>query len=64
VPLVQRFRGLPREDVPQRLLVTDLHAENVLAARRGVQLWLFARTVQESVNLPWLRPVLQRSAPR
>jgi len=28
------FRRLPREDVPSRLLVTDLHAENVLAARR------------------------------
>jgi streptomycin 6-kinase len=108
------FRGLPREDVPQRLLVTDLHAENVLAAQREpwliidpkpyvgdpaydvlqhmlncrdrmladpralarrmadlagldaerVQLWLFARVVQESVSLPWLRPVAPRLAPR
>ncbi|MHA6620417.1 aminoglycoside phosphotransferase family protein [Pseudonocardia sp. DLS-67] len=29
-----------------------------------VQLWLFARTVQESVNLPWLRPVVRRLAPQ
>ena len=28
------------------------------------QLWLFARVVQESVNLPWLRPVVPRLAPR
>jgi streptomycin 6-kinase len=111
---LELFRGLPREDVPQRLLVTDLHAENVLAAQREpwliidpkpyvgdpaydvlqhmtncrdrlltdpralarrmadlagldaerVQLWLFARVVQESVNLPWLRPVVPRLAPR
>jgi streptomycin 6-kinase len=32
---VELFRGLPREDVPQRLLVTDLHAGNVLAAKRA-----------------------------
>jgi streptomycin 6-kinase len=28
------FRALPRDDVPPRLLPTDLHAENVLSARR------------------------------
>jgi streptomycin 6-kinase len=111
---VELFRALPREDVPQRLLVTDLHAENVLAARREpwlvidpkpyvgdpaydvlqhmlncrerllvdprglarrmaaltgldperVGLWLFARAVQESMNIPWIRPVVQRLAPR
>jgi streptomycin 6-kinase len=108
------FRGLPRAGVPQRLLVTDLHAENVLAAQREpwliidpkpyvgdpaydvlqhmlncrdrlvadprglarrmadlagldrerVQPWLFARTVQESMNVPWLRPVVPELAPR
>ena len=107
------FRGLPRADVPQWLLVTDLHAENVLAAQREpwliidpkpyvgdpaydvlqhmlncrdrlvadpralarrmadlagldaerVQLWLFARVVQESVNMPWLRQVAPLLAP-
>lgn len=31
---MELFRGLPREDVPPQLLVTDLHAENVLAAQR------------------------------
>ncbi|GAA5123763.1 aminoglycoside phosphotransferase family protein [Pseudonocardia adelaidensis] len=111
---VELFRGLPREDVPHRLLVTDLHAENVLAAQREpwliidpkpyvgdpaydvlqhvlncrdrlladpralagrmadlagldgerVQLWLFARVVQESMNMPWLREVVPRLAPR
>jgi streptomycin 6-kinase len=111
---VELFRGLPRADVPQRLLVTDLHAENVLAAQREpwliidpkpyvgdpaydvlqhmlncrdrlfadpralarrmadlagldaerVQLWLFARVVQQSVTIPWLRPLVPRLAPR
>jgi streptomycin 6-kinase len=111
---VELFRGLPREDVPQRLLVTDLHAENVLAAQREpwlvidpkpyvgdpaydvlqhmlncrerlladpralasrmadlvgldadrVHLWLFARAVQESINIPWIRPVVRQLAPR
>jgi streptomycin 6-kinase len=31
---MELFRGLPREDVPPRMLVTDLHAENVLSAQR------------------------------
>lgn len=111
---VELFRELPRQDVPERLLVTDLHAENVLAAQREpwlvvdpkpyvgdpaydvlqhmlncrdrllaepralarrmadltgldagrVQLWLFARAVQESVHMPWLRPVVPVLAPR
>jgi streptomycin 6-kinase len=111
---MELFRNLPREDVPRRLLVTDLHADNVLAALREpwllidpkpylgdpaydvlqhmlncrerlvadpgalarrmadlagldaerVQLWLFARTVQESVGMPWLRPVVPLLAPR
>jgi streptomycin 6-kinase len=111
---MELFRGLPREDVPQRLLVTDLHAGNVLASRREpwllidpkpyvgdpaydvlqhmlncndrlladprglarrmaelagldaerVQLWLFARAVQECVDQPWLRPVVPQLAPR
>ena len=29
------FRGLPRDDVPAVLLPTDMHAGNVLAARRA-----------------------------
>jgi streptomycin 6-kinase len=29
-----------------------------------VQLWLFARTVQESIDEPWLRPLVPRLAPR
>jgi hypothetical protein len=29
-----------------------------------VQLWLFARVVQESMNMPWLRQVVPRLAPR
>ncbi len=111
---MELFRGLPRDDVPQRLLVTDLHAGNVLAARREpwllidpkpyvgdpaydvlqhmlnckerlladphglarrmaelagldterVQLWLFARAVQECVDQPWLREVVPQLAPR
>ena len=111
---LELFRGLPRENVPQRLLVTDLHADNVVAALREpwliidpkpyvgdpaydvlqhmlncrdrllddpralarrmadlagldaerVQLWLFARAVQESMNIPWLRPAVARLAPR
>jgi streptomycin 6-kinase len=111
---MELFRGLPREDVPLRLLATDLHAENVLAAQRApwliidpkpyvgdpaydvlqhmlncpdrllsdpqglarrmagltcldperVQLWLFARAVQESIDQPWLRPLVPRLAPR
>jgi streptomycin 6-kinase len=111
---MELFRGLPREDVPQRLLVTDLHAENVLAAERApwlvidpkpyvgdpaydvlqhmvncrhrlltdprglarrmadlagldagrVELWLFARVVQECLDLPWLRPAVPLLAPR
>lgn len=111
---VELFRGLPREDVPPRMLVTDLHAENVLAAQREpwvvidpkpyvgdpaydvgqhmlncrdrltadpralarrmaalagldaerVERWLFARVVQESIELPWLRPVVPLLAPR
>ncbi|MGH8964412.1 MAG: aminoglycoside phosphotransferase family protein [Actinomycetes bacterium] len=110
---MELFRGLPRADTPQKLLVTDLHAENVLAAQREpwllidpkpyvgdpaydvlqhmlncndrlladprglasrladlagldaerVQLWLFARTVQESVTQPWLRPLPPQLAP-
>lgn len=35
---VELLRGLPREDVPPRMLVTDLHAENVLSAQR--ERWL------------------------
>jgi streptomycin 6-kinase len=31
---VALFRALPRDDIPQVLLATDLHAGNVLAARR------------------------------
>ncbi|HYH29342.1 MAG TPA: aminoglycoside phosphotransferase family protein [Pseudonocardia sp.] len=111
---VELFRGLSREDVPQRLLATDLHADNVLAAQREpwlvidpkpyvgdpaydvlqhmlncperlqtaprelarrmaglagldaerVQTWLFARAVQECVDMPWLREVVPRLAPR
>jgi streptomycin 6-kinase len=111
---IELFRGLPREDVPRRLLVTDLHAENVLAAQREpwlvidpkpyvgdtaydvlqhmtncrdrlladprelarrmadlagldaerVQLWLFARAVQESIGMPWLRSVVPLLAPQ
>jgi streptomycin 6-kinase len=110
---MELFRGLPRDDVAPQLLVTDLHAENVLAAQREpwlvidpkpyvgdpaydvlqhilncrdrltsepralarrmaglagldaerVELWLFARVVQESIELPWLRPVVPLLAP-
>jgi len=108
------FRGLPREDVAPRVLVTDLHADNVLSAERApwlvidpkpyvgdpaydvlqhmlncrdrlladprglarrmadlagldaerVELWLFARVVQECLDLPWLRPAVPLLAPR
>lgn len=104
---MELYRGLPREPGPGLLLVSDLHAENVLAAQREpwlvidpkpyigdpaydltqhalncrerlvadplgladrlaalvdldarhVRRWLFARCVQECLEMPWLRPV-------
>jgi len=104
---MQLHRGLAREDGTAVLLAADLHAGNVLAARRApwlmidpkphvgdptydvlqhllncrrrltadpggladrmaglldldparLRLWLFARCVQECLQLPWLRPV-------
>jgi len=107
------FRELPGTAASQALLCTDLHADNILAARRApwlvidpkpyvgdpaydvlqhmlccedrlaadpaglagrmarlagldpgrVRLWLFARSVQESVGSPMLRQVAQQLAP-
>jgi streptomycin 6-kinase len=107
------FRGLPCAADTQMLLVTDLHAGNILAARREpwlvvdpkphvgdpaydvlqhmlncrgrlvadprglarrmaglagldaerVELWLFARSVQQCVEWRWLRPVVRALAP-
>jgi streptomycin 6-kinase len=70
------YVGDPAYDVLQhmlncreRLLVDPRALAGRMAALTGldaerVELWLFARAVQESMNIPWIRPVVPRLAPR